>query len=308
TLVFRPRLAWPYLPFGLNSVGASLTDFGAKNFSTLMVGSLLGVATAGHYAMAYQIVRVPELVVSGPLYLSMFVSVARWGDDVKGALPLALKGLRGGVALLAPLFCGLALVSDPLVKLLLGPAWTATGPILTLLAPAGFFLCCFSFLGATLLGLGRSDLQFRLILLSSTLLVAGTVIGSRFGATGVAGGMSAGAALAAPAYLYLLARQFHLPIATLLHEILSPIMATAAMAIVVFTIRRELPAGYDARNLAILVPSGVASFALALTIFSGARLREDFRWLLGSSRRTGNEKSDGRKADSPPILTHEPLS
>src|SRR6185437_4814420 len=131
----------------------------------------------GHYSMGYQIVRIPELIISGPLYLSIFTSVAHRGDDRRGAAGLALRGFRGVVTVLAPLFCGLALVAHLAVLLLLGPAWAATAPILTLLAPAGFFLCVYSFIGAIFMGLGRSEYQFRLIVLTGLFLAAGTLIG-----------------------------------------------------------------------------------------------------------------------------------
>jgi O-antigen/teichoic acid export membrane protein len=283
--ICRPSLAWPHLRFGLNAVGARLTDFGAKNFSTLLIGSLIGVAAAGHYAMGYQIVRIPELIISGPLYLSMFVSVAGWGDNRAGALPLAIKGLRGVIALLAPLFCGLALLAELLVKVVLGPTWLATGPILALLAPAGFFLCTFNFIGGILMGLGRSDAQFRLIVLSSALLILGTILGSRYGAQGVASGMSAGAILAAPAYLCVLARQFRIPLWTLLCELTAPILATAAMAAAVAILDRQLPPARAGVDLAVLVFCGGATFLIAFAAISGPRLLEDLKWLLRPSDR-----------------------
>lgn len=298
-LVCRPSLAWPHLRFGLNAVGARLTDFAAKNFSTLLIGSLIGVAAAGHYAMGYQIVRIPELIISGPLYLSMFVAVAGWGDNRAGALPLTIKGLRGLITLLAPLFCGLALVSDLLVRAVLGPAWIATGPILAMLAPAGFFLCTFSFIGGILMGLGRSDAQFRLIILSSALLIIGTMVGSRYGAEGVATGMSGGAILAAPVYLYVLARQFRIPVWTFLSEITAPILATAAMAAVVVILEHQLPPARAGFDLAVLMLCGAATFPIALMTISGPRLVEDLKWLLGRSERTGSIKQSSKDSAGP---------
>src|SRR6185437_15413102 len=106
----------------------NLADFANKNLPTVLIGALIGVMAAGHYSMAYQIVRVPELIISGPLYLSIFASVAQWGSNRAGTAPLALRGLRGIVTVLAPLFCGLALIAHLAVQVLLGPAWAPTGP------------------------------------------------------------------------------------------------------------------------------------------------------------------------------------
>jgi PST family polysaccharide transporter len=292
-LVCRPALAWPYLGFGLNAVGASLADFANKNLPTLVIGGLVGVTAAGHYSMAYQIVRVPELIISGPLYLSIFASVAQWGDDRRGTLPLALKGLRGIVTVLAPLFCGLALVAQLAVTVLLGPAWTATGPILVLLAPAGFLLCIYSFIGAILMGLGRSEYQFRLIVLSGCFLAAGTIIGSRYGGEGVAAGFSIGCVLTIPVYLSVLAKQLLTPARVIAREIAAPLVATLVMALVVATALQRIPSWNPLLQLAIAVLCGLLSFASVLAVISGRRLWEDLQWMLGTNPNVGSEFVNG---------------
>lgn len=282
--VCRPSLAWPYLGFGLNSVGANLADFANKNLPTMLIGGLIGVAAAGHYAMAYQIVRIPELLISGPLYLSIFAAVARWGEDRAGAAPLALAGLRGVVTVLAPLFCGLALVASLAVKLVLGPAWAETAPILALLAPAGFFLCIYSFIGAVLMGLGRSEQQFKLIVLSGCFLAIGTLLGARHGGEGVAAGFSVGAAFAAPAYLIVLSRQLNIPVAAVIREALAPLIATLAMAVVVLALLQRLAAWSPAAQLAVVIFCAAITFALVLLAISRDRLWRDLHRLLGTHR------------------------
>lgn len=291
SFICRPSLAWPYLGFGLNSVGANLADFVNKNLPTVLIGGLIGVTAAGHYAMAYQIVRVPELVISGPLYLSIFAAVARWGEDRAGAAPLAVAGLRGVITVLAPLFCGLALVSSLAVKLVLGPAWAETAPILALLTPAGFFLCVYSFIGAILMGLGRSEQQFRLILLSGGFLCVGTLLGARHGGEGVAAGFSLGAALAAPAYLFVLSKQLAISVAAILREALAPVVATLAMAVVVLALLQRLSAWSPAAELGIIILAAVASFGVVLVTISGDRLWRDLQRLLGAGRNAEAELS-----------------
>lgn len=282
--ICRPSLARPHLGFGLNAVGASLADFANKNLPTVLIGGLIGVTAAGHYAMAYQIVRIPELIISGPLYISIFAAVARWGDDRVGAASLALAGLRGIVTALAPLFCGLALVANLAVKVVLGPAWAETAPILTLLAPAGFLLCVYSFIGAILMGVGRSEQQFRLVVLSGCFLGAGTLVGARFGGEGVAAGFSVGAVLAAPAYLVVLSKHLATPVRHVLHEALAPCIATLAMAVVVLALLQRLSGWNPVAQLAFLSLAGMVGFVSVLVAISGGRIWRDLQWLLGASR------------------------
>jgi O-antigen/teichoic acid export membrane protein len=284
-LLCRPRLALPYLGFGLNAVGANLVDFANKSFPTIVIGGLIGVVAAGHYSMAYQIVRVPELIISGPLYLSIFASVAQWDDDRRRTVPLALRGLRGIVTLLAPLFCGLALVAHPAVELLLGSAWTETAPILMRLAPAGFLLGVYSFTGAILMGHGRSEYQFRLIVLCGCFFALGTLLGARYGGEGAAAGFSIGAAAAIPAYFFTLSKQLLTPIRVIAREILPPLVATLAMAVAVTALKQRLPSWNPALQLSTLALCGFVVFALVLALISGRQLWRDLQWLLASNRR-----------------------
>jgi PST family polysaccharide transporter len=284
-LVCKPRLAWPHLGFGLNAVGANLADFTNKNLPTVVIGGLIGVAAAGHYSMAYQMVRVPELIISGPLYLSIFASVAQWGDDRRGTAPLALRGLRGIVTALAPLFCGLTLVAHLAVLLLLGQAWAPTAPILMLLTPAGFFLCVYSFIGAIFMGLGRSQYQFRLVVLTGCFLALGTLVGAHYGGKGVAAGFSIGAALAAPAYLITLSALLLTPVRAILRETVPPLVATLAMAVAVIALGQRLPAWNPGQQLSALALCGVVTFTAVLALISGRQLLRDLQWLFGTNRR-----------------------
>jgi O-antigen/teichoic acid export membrane protein len=286
--VCRPKLAWPYLGFGLNAVGANLADFGNKNLPTVVIGGLIGIAAAGHYSMAYQIVRVPELIVSGPLYLSIFASVAQWGDDRHGTAPLALRGLRGVVTVLAPLFCGLALVAHLVVQLLLGPVWAPTAPILVLLAPAGFFLCIYGYIGAIFMGMGRSEYQFRLTVLTGCFLAAGTLVGARYGGEGVAAGFSIGAVVAMPAYLFMLSKQLLTPMRTILREVISSLVATLAMAVAVVALMQELPAWNLTLQFSAVALCGVVTFTLVLVLIAGRQLASDLQWLAAPNRPVGD--------------------
>jgi PST family polysaccharide transporter len=178
----------------------------------------------------------------------------------------------------------LALIADLAVEVVLGPAWAATGPILALLAPAGFFLCVYSFMGAVLMGLGRSEYQFRLILLSGVCLALGVILGGSYGGEGVACGFSFGAALAVPFYLYAFSRQLGIPVAQIVRETSAPLVATLAMAVGVLALERALPDWPPAVGLAALVLAGAISFGVVLAAISGRRVWADLQWLFAPHR------------------------
>src|SRR5215471_5249277 len=290
-LFCRPALARPYMHFSLNSVAASLADFAGKSMPSLVVGGALGVTLLGHYSMAYQLTRVPEMVISGPVYLSIFAAVARVeGKDA--ARPLVLSSLRMMLLALALLFCGLYFSADVVTQLLLGPKWAATGPIMAALAPAGFFLCLYSFMGAVLLGLGNSARQFMLTALCGIAMLLGALLGTRFDINGVAIGISAGAALLAPFYLNAIANEMRLSGAMLLSVLVPPLAATTIMTVVMLAIHGELTQLGDEAQLLAIIVVGTLSFAAAIALTGGRRFIEDLKYFRPwGSREIGVDSS-----------------
>jgi O-antigen/teichoic acid export membrane protein len=180
----------------------------------------------------------------------------------------------------APIFAGLAMVADLLVKLLLGPKWAGSAPILAWLAPCGFLLCFYSIISACLLGLGRAQSQFRLTVLSGAVMSLSAFIGAHYGVTGVAMGLSAGAALVGPAYVIELARQLGLRPLRFAAEFAPPLASAAVMMLAVGMVRLQTAHWSDGAQMAAAVAVGVVSFGVTLALLSGRRLLADLRGIL----------------------------
>lgn len=280
SLVCRPSLARPYLSFGLHTAASNVADFISKNAPTVIVGAFLGVTAVGRYSMSFQLIRLPDSLISGPIYLAIFTAVARLGEDRARASTLASRGLRGVASAVAPIFAGLAMVADLVVKLLLGPKWAGSAPILAWLAPCGFLLCFYSIISACLMGLGRAQSQFRLTLLSGVVMSLGAFIGAHYSVTGVAIGLSAGAALVGPAYIRELARQLDLRPLKFAAEFAPPLVAAGIMMLAVGLVRLQTAHWTDWSQMAAAVAVGVVSFGAVLVLLSGRRLLADLRGIL----------------------------
>jgi O-antigen/teichoic acid export membrane protein len=278
--VCRPSLAKPYLSFGLHAAASNVADFISKNAPTVIVGAFLGVAAVGRYSMSFQLIRLPDSLISGPIYLAIFTAVARLGDDRVRAATLASRGLRGVASAVAPIFAGLAMVADLVVKLLLGPKWAGSAPILAWLAPCGFLLCFYSIISACLMGLGRAQSQFRLTLLSGVVMSLGAFIGAHYSVTGVAIGLSVSAALVGPAYVYELARQLNLRPLRFAAEFAPPLVAAGVMMLAVGLVRLQTAHWSDWSQMAAAVAAGAISFGAMLALLSGRRLLADLRGIM----------------------------
>ena len=290
---FRPRLVFdfaaarPHLSFGLHTAAANVADFLGKSAPALIIGAFLGVKAVGHYSMASQIIRIPDALVSGPVYLAIFAAISARAQELEAAGRLTMRALRGIAVGIAPMFFGLAVIADLAVKLCLGHKWLGTIEVLVLLTPAGFLICLYSIVVAALLGLGRSAEQFHLTVLTGLVMNAGVCIGARFGAAGAAAGLSAGGLLITPAYIWTLARGLKVPTRVLAGEASAPIGASLVMAAAVLVLRQAIGGWQEWAQLVASILVGVAAFAAALALLCRRRLLDDIREILPPRARQG---------------------
>ncbi len=98
--------------------------------STFIIGRVVGSTGLGMLNVAGEIALLPSTEIVLPMGRSMFSAFAmarRSGQDVEAIF----RRLTGMAAILTlPASVGLALVAEPLVRLMLGPAWMQAAPLL----------------------------------------------------------------------------------------------------------------------------------------------------------------------------------
>ncbi len=277
------------LGFGASTIGAILADFVARNLDSLIVGGVLGASALGYYAMAYQIVRAPDMLISGPLYLYIFTAVSRTVDDRDAAARLAAAGLRLGSVVLAPLFCGLALVADLAVPLVLGPRWLEAVAPLQWLSAAGFFFCVCSILATTSMGLGRSRLQLGMSLALAFTAVTVVALSVRFGLGAVSAALACGMGAVSVVYILRFARALDVPAAPLFAALAPAAVGAAVLAVAVTAARILLAGAGPTADLIGAVGVGALAYIAVLALFR--------RRLIGDARAFGRAQGD---APTPP--------
>jgi O-antigen/teichoic acid export membrane protein len=85
---------------------------------------------------------------------------------------------------------GLAVTASLSIPFILGDKWLPTVPLLICLVPLGLTQAMWAPVSGVLIGLGRSDLIFKLGLVGSIMTIAAIVFGVFFGSTAVALGVS----------------------------------------------------------------------------------------------------------------------
>jgi O-antigen/teichoic acid export membrane protein len=250
------RDAFRYLiGHGMPVVGANLMRLFANSVDALLIGRLLGVELLGFYALSYQIVRIPEAVLNGPVLVSFLPVIARLDGDRPAAARLFLGALRMTLSVSAPLMLGMALTADLSVPLLLGARWQATAPLLMLLAPPAVVQTLGWLSMGLLLGRGRSGLQFKLALLNAGLTLAGVLAGAPYGIFGIATGVACSVVIGNLAYLVAAMREVGVSVRSVAAAIAPTLAAATIMAVGVAGLRMLIVVSLPA-PVSLLVTAG----------------------------------------------------
>jgi O-antigen/teichoic acid export membrane protein len=186
-----------------------------------------------------------------------------------------VAGLRIGAAALAPIFCGLALIADLAVPLVLGDKWH--GAILPLqhLAAAGFFFCMCSIMATTLMGHGKSALRLKLSILLGVLVIGSVAATVRFGLDVVSAAVALAMGVVCLTYIHTLGRDLKMSRRRLAMAFAPAAVGCAAMAVVVILVRRALAAIPPGVELAGMVALGGLTYLCVVGLIARRQLIAD---------------------------------
>ncbi len=237
-----------------------------------VLGRVLGTASVGMFSIAMEIAALPQTELLLPMGRALFsaISVALRTGGEPEAIWLRVVGLVSFVSF--PAGIGLALVAEPLVRLMLGPQWMAAVPLVQIAAAAGAFAvfdhCCHIQLDAS----GLIHIDFRAICITAAVRVAAAVaLVPTFGLAGAVWGVAGATLLDQVTYLTIKRMVLTLRLSSLLRQAWRPTVATGVMAAVVaWSGLARLPAEADnlgaALHLAAPALLGGAVYAAAVLL------------------------------------------
>lgn len=197
----------------------------------LIIGRALGPASLGIFSIAYEVSNLPSTEMVAPINRVLFPGYVQLADDLN-RLRSAFRATLGLIALIIlPASIGLAAVSDPLVRVMLGDKWLDTIPIISLLALAGASNVLQTNTGSLLNALG----QPRMILLTGVIQVALLIpmllfATFRFGLVGTAWAILAHAVvLGLPTTYWIVFRTTPVRIGDVIEVCWRPVVACAVM-------------------------------------------------------------------------------
>jgi O-antigen/teichoic acid export membrane protein len=190
---FRPRFlfdwnsAKEHVIFGRDVLGANLLGFFTRSTDNLVIGKVLGAVPVGLYAMAFQFVRLPMMVITGPLQYVLYPHLAKIKKNRAAMRETFLLLTRTLAVLIFPTVGMVAAAHGPVFDLLLSAKWHASGELLFLaVAPVGALQAVTALGGTFLMAAGRTDIQVRIIAESGVLWVVTLLVSVWFGISAVA--------------------------------------------------------------------------------------------------------------------------
>jgi len=209
--VFRPTLAeWRHvLPFGAWSSVVTLLGLTFEYMPRFILGRVISIAAVGLYSRALSLCQMPDralLQAVQPVVLPALSARARDGGDMKEPYFLGLASIT---ALQWPALMCLALLAEPIVRLLLGPQWTETVPLIRILALASLCLFPAYLTYPVLVAVGRVRELAMSSLIALPVSLAIMLGAAHFGLTAVALSMFVTSPIQVGVGLYFVRRHVH---------------------------------------------------------------------------------------------------
>jgi PST family polysaccharide transporter len=269
------------LHFGSALVGSGVAHFLGTNLDNLLIGSILGTEKLGLYAIAYQIVNIPSMIL-GAAHYSLLPAMSAAHQKKMPLDKTYLEALRVMLLVAAPALAGLACIADLLLALFFGEGWSGSAVLICLLAPLGLVATVLVLNAAVLLSIGRSGIEFQNTLIRSAAAVAGICAGIFWGPEGVAFGVSAAAILTGLMYMRAVFPIAGISARGAVDAASVPLTASAAMTASVLLARWTLLNGLPvAAALLLSIALGVASYLAALFFLSPEKFSADLSTVRG---------------------------
>ncbi len=219
------------LSYSLGVLGFNAVNYWARTADRLIIGKALGAAPLGYYSQGYKLLLLPLSTISGIVTPTVHPILARIQDDPErmGRTYLRLIGVISAVSF--PLGAFLAVFAEPVVLTLWGPQWGPSVPVVRALAILVMLQPPATVSGPVLLARNRSDLYFALSLGATVVMLAGMLIGLRWGFVGVAVGYASAWTLGAvPMIFAALKRAIPLQVSAVSSAVSRPLLASLAVA------------------------------------------------------------------------------
>jgi len=258
-------LVRPLMSFGIYRTLEFILWVGFTSVDALIIGWRLGTTDLGFYTVALNLAAMPLSKVAPIINQVAFPAFAMIQKDPAEARFYVMKAMRLMTMLAVPVFFGMSAIAPELVALVFGPTWTATAPLLAVLAVAMSFRAVMLVIPNYLQGLGHAKASFWCNMASAALFTPLFLIGCNWGLLGVCYAWLLGYPPVFAATVLIASRYGRLSILPLLMTPVRPMAAGAVMILAVAALRPLLHGG-TVRDMLVLIIAGAATYGAIMLL------------------------------------------
>lgn len=261
----RREGARPLLAYAKHIVSASFLGFLITNIDNFTVGFFLGSTALGLYAVAYAIGYIPVSLFSAPAGSALFPSLAKIQLREEVLRQGYLESFGYAAIFIAPAAFGMSVMAPEIVRVLLGPIWIGATVPLVVLGFYGLARALLDFSSSLFAAVGKprtiAILNFYVLIGSSIFVFPFTLV---FGIPGTALAMTVPVGVVAFISFGRGAKILRVDARTFLRKLKAPLLAAAAMGVLVWILRITLYAVFPDRVFIPLLGGGVSNATVVL--------------------------------------------
>lgn len=192
-----------HLDFSLHAFFNNLIGFVVKSLDSFIIGKFIGAEALGYYTMCCQFVRLPGMIVSGPLQYILYPRLTAMAAEGKPIAPHFLFFSEIVAIVVLPGMMMMSAAHFPVFELVLSPKWHVSAELFAFLGPIGAIQAITGLGMTAALAVGRSDVPMRISLEYGFLWLSSLGVAVHFGLGWVAFAYAAAVLLYLPRSLKL---------------------------------------------------------------------------------------------------------
>jgi len=195
-----------------------------------VVGKMIGAQALGLYSVAYEISNLPTTELVFPISRAVFPGYSKLAGDVTALREAFLQVISLVALVTVPAGLGIAVVAEPLVRVVLGDKWIEAVPLIQILAAFGVCRALQGPTGAIYLAVGKPRViaYLQMLHISTAIVLLVWLLGT-YGLIGAPWAILAATALSTPSNYLLLMRELLLPLPELMGVLWRPLLSAAVM-------------------------------------------------------------------------------
>lgn len=220
--------------FGINVVGMNVLDFINSRADDFLIGYFLGPVALGYYSVAYRIMTIViDLLtnVINQVAIPAFSKLQKEPERLRDAFYTVTKFTS---LVSFPIFLGLAALAPELIRLLLGPKWIPSIPVIQVLAFIGLLHSVYYFNATVIMAMGKPSWKLLINFINSIANLISFAIAVQFGIVAVAAAFVIRGYVLSPIEFWLVGKLIRINAFTYLSNYIAPLAGSLAMVATIF--------------------------------------------------------------------------